>query len=264
MAKFSDEDFDAFVRPQTTTLRSSSYKRLDREQEQDEIEESTKPRSKNLLLVKKSKKAALEKYDIVDDADAAPVVKSAISGANVPISVWNACQLLLSEFSLSSRTQQELTQIVQRPSDMTQVDPLVIICDTIPTGSCDIYVKEVVPVSHLIIARGLKLEWSIDVVEDMASPSKTYDEVRVKPIKRANDDTSHIQPFGLVNQVRKHLGDDYEKMIMQVEYVLSKLGAMTPEEATSIDFMNAVQPEILKVIRGEKVYLKEKKNGLGK
>lgn len=158
----------------------------------------------------------------------------------VPYRLQEAASLLLNDRRLSKPATQELTvAYLQRPHEFITVDPLILVCASVDTGTTRIYCKETIPVSLHWMALALDAPFSLQVTPKVRTQEESWaDAITARPC-RAAQVSERVQPVGTLKAVQvavARLGQQVPvNLDQQVERYMAKLGA--------VDSLNACDPE---------------------
>lgn len=214
---------------------------------EEEEEEPLDERPQNGVVLKKFKSHDVDPAEILKNRKAKP--------GDPPIHVRPRTQNIVSfrihrsagilldahhqrEIQLDHGTISTLNEILKCDDEYTKTDPYVVICDTLNNGACAIYLKEVVPVSLLLLARFLGCAYVVDLGHKMRSKPKLYSDVFVKPFHDSK--TEHAQPFGLLETVQEELearGNNVEEAIQAVQIHMLRLGVIASVDACDETFL---------------------------
>lgn len=217
-----------------------------------------------------SNSVVLAKY-VSHDVDPAELLEGYVSNANsAPIQIRSRTEDIVSykihhaagvlveasqdkEIRLSRDALDDLNDILKYQDEYSMTDPYVVLWDTLDTGSCRIYMKEVVNVSTLLLARQLGCMYTVKVTDDMESAPRSYKEVNVKPFHDSKVD--YAQPFECEKTVReeleRHGKGDPDEIIRSVKVHMLKLGVTPSEVACDDSFLIEQTETIGKLIAGE-------------
>lgn len=174
----------------------------------------------------------------------------------VPYRTLAAADTLLSammagELALGQQTVQELQMISKCTDEFTMIDPPVCITDTLETDTCRIYLKEVVPVSLLVLALHLGLTYRVELIPGRSSRPKSYDQVTVKACKKIGAGQKPLhQPFHLRDAIFPALGRENEarrKMIL-VQIYFARKGAISSFDAADLSFLEVCKEDMPMVL----------------
>lgn len=195
-----------------------------------------------------------------------PINRGQGSTMKVPLRAQQACEELLlqsknKDISLTRETRQELDKLTQYPDEYTIIDPVVTITATVETGTCRIHLKEVVPVSILLLARVLGVTYFVQVTPKAKTPPTSYEEVPAKPFRDSRS-AENNQPFGTekaVNDQINNLQDmQPDEFVSQIKAYMFSLGPTSTLEASSMTFIETHTDAFKKILSGELVPLTKK------
>lgn len=174
-----------------------------------------------------------------------------------------ACELLLEhadEMRISNNTREELALLLQCTDAGTVVDPLITLYKSITTGTCNIYVKETIPVSVFLMALVLKATFFVQVTGKAKTPEETFDTVAVKPFKKGADETSAVavQTFDIEKAVHEKLVQrEAQDLVEQVVAYMHVVGPTSSAEACDGEFLATHLESMKKIFSGELVLVKQ-------
>jgi hypothetical protein len=202
-------------------------------------------------------KQMLEKQQLVGTVRLSAAVRRII-----PYDVRNALAVVLAhprDLDLPDEVRWSLDQKLQQSEDeFTRIDPIITVCTTINTGACNIYVKESVPISKLLMARALRLTYSVKITNKINTESYGFDDnaIVIKPYRGGADGRSRYANFGLSTlDFAREVGDD---MLDQVDAHMLQLGPMSPADVCDPQWLDDEQEVVGALLRGERVALKAK------
>jgi hypothetical protein len=164
---------------------------------------------------------------------------------------------------LDEDTRFAMEQIVQKCEDeFTRIDPLITISKTISTGHCNIYVKEVVPVSRFLIARALHATFVLQITGRVKTDPQPFDdnEINVRPFRREANSGSFADryaSFGLAELDLERQVNDPDTLD-QVEAHMISLGPLKPVDACNPEWLEDQQETVSALLKGERVAMKPK------
>lgn len=187
-------------------------------------------------------------------ANLGPIEEQRKNMTIIPYYIHNAATTLVGahndrDINLSQAAFNDLSRLSACRDEFTTIDPIIVISDTLFTGSCNIYLKEAIPVSFLVLAHYLKLTYGVEVVPDVTSKSKLYTEVTVKPYH--GKETKHAQEFGCEEAVKaalKQRGKNWQEMLKLVQIHYARVGAISPDVACDYTFIEAQLNVMSKVL----------------
>lgn len=187
-------------------------------------------------------------------------------GAKVPLRAQLAIDEILSyarskDITLDGKTLESLTMLTQRPDEFTIIDPLVTLSAVVETGTCKIYLKDVVPVSRYLLARTLGATYFVQVTPKAKTPPNTFDEVVVKPFKNSQsiDSKQLLGTEDIVEQKLRDLEDvNADELLRQTQAYMFALGPTSTLEASSPEYVETHLEAFRKIHRGELIPIKER------
>lgn len=158
---------------------------------------------------------------------------------------------------LTSNTRQELQMLLDCPDDGTRIDPLITIFTRVPTGTCIIHVKEIVPVSTLLKAIALNAQFTIQVTGKAKSQAMPFAQVSVKPCKE-NKEIIDVQTFDIEKIVEEKMQEEGHDE-QQVKAYMYSVGPVSSEQASDVDFIETHVEQVKDIFKGKLVVLRESK-----
>lgn len=169
--------------------------------------------------------------------------------------IIQACQA--GDFTLSAQALSELKSHFSVAQDnLVRVDPTVIISYTLDTGTCKVCVQESVLISLLLMARAMRLTFTVTLMEDIVSAPKSFAEVQIRP--DTGERLADTHRFGLAKLVEvnlKTLGLNVNLPL--VEMHMNQIGEMSSESVCGIDFLESQTDMINKVLNNASIVPKE-------
>jgi len=216
LSKSSRAKSDFVVKKRNKTVTFAPYGNDDDGLIQREIEHPTKNMDQLLLDVGGS-----TGYNV-------PIQSRIDNKKIIPYDIQHSAHLLLEahqqqDIILPQEALSSIKKLAECNDEFTQIDPLVVIHDTFNTGTCKIHVKEVVPISVLLLARYFNLTYSVHITDEMESNPRPFKTVKVKPYHGKS--TQHIQSLGCEALVKA-----YMKRVEQwklVEIYMLRMGAQS-------------------------------------
>lgn len=150
----------------------------------------------------------------------------------IPHSIWSAAKTLFN-YSSSHTLRDELGLLVERKSDLTTENPNVKIHHTIDTGSCLIYLSEVIPFSMYLFLLFKDAHYTVQVVPNTNPLRIDFTHVYVKRWSGKEKETK-TQPFHCESIIKEQYDD--EEYARAVEYV-NRLGPLNPEDVVVFSFI---------------------------
>ena len=146
----------------------------------------------------------------------------------IPYDIQHSAYLLLEahqqqDIRLPRETLSSIKKLAECNDEFTQIDPMVVIFDTFSTGTCKIHVKEVVPISVLLLARHFNLTYSVRITDEMESNPRPFKGVKVKPYHGKS--TQHIQSLGCQAMVNAYMKRAEQWKLVEI-YML-RMGAQS-------------------------------------
>lgn len=181
---------------------------------------------------------------LIEDDDEAPSTRSLPSSSlsmktsgPIPYRIQEAAHLLLNDRRLSKQTVGELTVVyLQKPHEFVTVDPPILVCASVDTGTSRIYCKEVINVSLHWLALALDAKFTLQVTPKARTPDEPWAEaITVRPCRSAQV-SERVQPVGTLAAVKRALSDRAPRNLdAQIERYMNKLGR--------VDSMTVCDPE---------------------
>lgn len=178
----------------------------------------------------------------------------------VPYRIRAAADALLvacenKEIRLDYTARNELGQIVACDDEYTMIDPPVVIWDTLYTGTCNIYLKEVVRFSVYLMACFFNLMYQVEAVPEALSDPKSYKQAKVKPYHDSN--VEHAQTLACEQTVMAYLRSTYgeegmEEKLKLIKIHLVRVGHISSFQATDPEFIQYHLENMGSVMSNEK------------
>lgn len=179
----------------------------------------------------------------------APIVRSE-SKRVIPYNVQHGAALLLEAHEDGDiRLTHELPTIRELAAcddEYTEADPSVVIWDTLSTGKCNIYLQEVLPVSYLLLARYLNLDYTVTIMEDVESKPRSFQEVHVEPY--TGQRSEGMQTLGCQELVRQRLSKEPKSTWRLVEIYMLRMGPLSPQFVVNDEWLEAQTVAMGKVL----------------
>lgn len=169
----------------------------------------------------------------------------------IPYRIYNAASEIMNahqekEIRISPETISDMEALLTCDDEFTKTDPYVVIYDTLSTGSCNIYMKEIVPISILLLAQVLGCQYQLEITPEMRSDAKPFSKVLVKPFH--DSATEHAQPFFCEEIVREQLGTRAHATIQKVQVMMLQKGVIPSREACDTNFLLDACDEVKKLL----------------
>jgi hypothetical protein len=193
-----------------------------------------------------------------DDDDDLPTVavprrEQVKVGAPVSYRQQEAASLLIGDRRLSKPSIQELTMAyLHKPHEFITLDPLILVCASVETGTARIYCKEVVNVSLHWMALALDATFFVQVTPKARTPEEPWTEaITARPCRSAqtSERVQRVDVLACVQRALAKLGDSIpsdldqqvEQYMTQVVGVMDSATACDPEWARDhIDALRAI------------------------
>lgn len=243
-----DDEFEAeismFRTPTAPPLKKTQKKRFSdyaNEGVEDDDDQPPPPPRRQLSQLTKKKASFLIEED--EDDDDLPKsrqlnIKPVAGAAVVPYRLQEAASLLLGDRRISQSTASELTvAYLQKSHEFVMVDPLIIVCASVDTGTSRIYCKELVNVSLHWMALALDASFFLQVTPKVRTQDEPWAEaVTARPCRSAQV-SERIQPVGTLAAVKRAIDEMEvpEDLDKQIEQYMKKLG--------KVDSASACDPE---------------------
>lgn len=161
-----------------------------------------------------------------------PIQESISNKRIIPYDTRHGAALLLNAYEGKEvNFSREMVAVLQKLADcddeFTEVDPKIVIYDQLSTGTCTIYVEEVVPVSILLLARYFNLAYSITITEDMESKPRYFRDVKTEPPQGRSTQFKNIQGLGCAEAVKRAVRKDEQWKLIQIYMI--RMGAQSPQ-----------------------------------
>lgn len=178
-----------------------------------------------------------------------PESSSSSGGGTIPYELQQAARTIVDAFKagtlrhLSTEVAKVFEQIAARPNQYFGIDPLVFISYTLWTGSCNIFLKESIPLSKLLFLIHFDAEFSVEILPDgeTVSRPKKFTDVSVTPFDGSS--TSHAQNFKwkqIMGQVFVSRGiNEMEQrdMLDNLNYFMETLGELDSANVADMLFI---------------------------
>lgn len=176
-----------------------------------------------------------------------------------------ACETLVAHaeaIRMTNNTMEELMLLLQCTDEGAIVDPLITLYKSVSTGTCNIYLKETVPLSVFLMALVLKATFFVQVTGKAKTPVETFDTVAIKPFKKnANDIVANgggAQPFDVEKAVQDKLElRSAQDLVEQVVAYMHVVGPISSMEACDGEFIETHIESIKKIFSGDLVLVKQ-------
>ena len=176
-----------------------------------------------------------------------------------------ACETLVAHadaIRMTNNTREELMLLLQCTDEGAIVDPLITIYKSVSTGTCNIYLKETVPLSVFLMALVLKATFFVQVTGKAKTPVDTFDTVAIKHFKKNADDIvangGGAQPFDIEKAVQDKLElRSAQDLVEQVVAYMHVVGPISSMEACDGEFIETHIESIKKIFAGELVLVKQ-------
>lgn len=197
-----DDDEDSFKRPLSKNSNSDFVSKKTR-----------KTRDPNDVILREIEREPENLDRVLDLAGGhtgfwdAPIQESiALNKRIISYDVQHSATLLLDahenkDIRLGYESHETMKKLAQCADEYTEVDPRVVIYDTFNTGVCKIYVKEVIPISILLLARHFNLDYTLQITADLESKPRSYKDIKIKAFHGGS--TDHVQGLGCEEAVKK-------------------------------------------------------------
>ncbi len=244
-----------------------------REEFQEEDEDS--PRQRPVAVRKPTVRPAREvdtagEFDNDDDGgDESVILQNGqrrstkfARGKTIPFAVQQAARLLRDQFNASvkavplmaGRLDDGLEVIAGTTCDLAVVDPYVVLRASFQVTGITVFLKEVVPISRYLLARLLKLRFTVPFRND----NVLYDEaVQLRPYKGVVS-SIEAQPFGCADEVESVLNDDatYAELVPQFEGFMKSLGPLSPSDVCDDIWVEQTLDKFQQILEGTLVVVK--------
>jgi hypothetical protein len=179
-----------------------------------------------------------------------------------------ACETLVAHadaIRMTNNTREELMLLLQCTDEGAIVDPLITLYKSVSTGTCNIYVKETIPLSVFLMALVLKATFFVQVTGKAKTPEETFDTVAIKPFKKNADEIGidgggGAQPFGIEKAVQDKLElRNAQDLVEQVVAYMHVVGPISSMEACDGEFIETHIESVKKIFSGDLVLVKQQK-----
>lgn len=175
-----------------------------------------------------------------------PIRRGDATARIVPAAVQAAIAVLNdyeeSDRALGSATMDALLRLRDFPSELVRIDPQVVLYHTVNTGTCLLYLKEVVPVSYYLLARTLGATFRVQLTAKAKLAPLKFDEVAVREF-RGNSHSERYQSFDCERTVDARIEEALETQevdadfLPQIKTYIYSLGPVSPAEACDVDWL---------------------------
>ncbi|MBX9636669.1 MAG: hypothetical protein K2Q45_03870 [Nitrosomonas sp.] len=171
------------------------------------------------------------------------------------------------KIGLQKETLQQLELLSQCTDEGTMVDPFVVVYKSVYTGTCTIYLKEVVPLSIFLLAIVLKATFYVQVTPKSKTPEETFDlsTVQLKPFTKNVDEynptSNKAQPFNIEEAVQRKMqlrGDDASYMD-QVTAYMHGIGPLSSFQVCEAEVLEPYLEAIKDIFANKLVVIKDAK-----
>ncbi len=148
-----------------------------------------------------------------------------------------------------------LSLLVTRQCSVDCVDPLVVMWSTaVNTGTCTVYLEDVVPVSVYLTACAAKLEYNVQVTSKVSTAPLQCDTstVHVKPYEGPESAIEGVQSFGLPS------AEGAADLQMQIKAHMLTLGPLRPHDVCDPGWIEANVDTVERILRREHVVVMKK------
>ncbi len=166
--------------------------------------------------------------------------------------------------SLPMEVAQMMEKIGNQPNEFTGIDPFVFICYTLWTGSCNIYLKEAIPISALILLVYFQSDFTVEILPDgeTVSRPKKFTEVTIFPYD--GSDTGFAQAFKwkrILSQAFESNGMRQDEKMADVQYFMESIGERSSLSVADMFFVQDQAKVIGSFLNDEKLVAPEIKLG---
>lgn len=216
---------------------------------------SMTPASAPSIVLKHFKSHDTDPNELLDGyvakVDAPPIQIRPRDQTIIPYRIYNSALEIMTahqdkEIRISQETLNDMDALLKCDDEFTKTDPYVVIYDTLSTGSCNIYMKEIVPVSILLLAQVLDCQYQLEIMRGVLSDPKPFSKVPVKPFHDSLID--HAQPFFCEEIVREKLGSKADGTIKKVQVMMLQKGVIPSREACDTNFLLDACEEVKKLL----------------
>lgn len=191
----------------------------------------------------------------------APIERSGELKRIIPYNVCHGAKLLLAahgdgDIRLGNEAVMQLRKLSACDDEYTATDPTVVIWDTLSTGTCKIYVQEVVPISVLLLARHFDLHYTITIMEDTESKPRPFTGVNVEPYYGQR--VEGPPPLGCALAVKQRMAREPAAKTRLVEIFMLRIGALSPETACDGEWIETQTELIGKVLNRQSLAAPER------
>lgn len=268
---FADEDDMPMPPPRRPAQRKPTL----REEFADDDEDSH-PRQRPIAVRRPRPVRDIDtagEFDNDDGADESVILQNGqrrstkfARGKTIPFAIQQAARLLRDQFSASvksvplmaGRLDDGLEVIAGTTCDLAVVDPYVVLRASFQVTGITVFLKEVVHISYYLLARLLKLRFTVPFRNDVVF----YDEaVQLRPYKGVVS-SIEAQPFGCADEVESVLRDDdtYAELLPQFEGYMKSLGPLSPFDVCDEIWVEQTLDKFQQILDGTLVVIKPPPN----
>jgi hypothetical protein len=230
-----------------------------------------KPKPKRPVLLEEEDDAITthsHRKSFLDGMDVSvPITRASSSLTKVPFRVQQAAERILESDTMhraDKRVLQHLSMVASSPNELCVVDPHVWMRGFVDTGTCRVCLCEALPISEYLLARALRLSFSVQITPKAKTPPLEYEEaaasdIVLKPWTGDKPTASHAQPYGCSEQVRARMESAHPKLVQQVEVYMYALGPLSPALVVELEWVEAQLEAMKKILSGELVPMRPKK-----
>jgi len=259
-----DSDSPKKVKKQKSKLDTSSNHKQNfgLNQEQEEEEQNFVERESD-IFVRPQKQQSKQR------ANVAVIPESNRNGKPVPLVLQNAAETMLfyandGFIRLNYDIKVQLEKFVHAPNEFTVVDPFIFISYTIWTGSCNIYMKDALPISSFILLLYFDCSFVVEIIPDgvTLTKQKKFTEVNISPYD--GTDFSFAQSFKWKQILKEAFLErdlNQEEKTEDVNYFMQTLGELSSASVADLMFLQEQANLIGSYLNNQKIVYAEKKIG---
>jgi hypothetical protein len=187
-------------------------------------------------------------FDGVRTNHGAPIYERVENKRVIPYNVQHGASLLLDahndqDIRLGYEALKEIQMLAACDDEFTRVDPFVVIYDTFTTGTCKIYVEEVVPISDLLLARFFDFHYKVVIMEDIESNPRNFKAIKARPyVGKTHTD---VQSLGCSDMVKQRLSAEQTKL---VQIYMLRMGPQSSSFVCDFDWLETQTKAMGKVL----------------
>jgi len=188
-------------------------------------------------------------FEGIKTSHGAPLYEQVEDKRIISYNIQHSASLLLDahndqEIRLGYEALKEIKLLAQCNDEFTRVDPLVVIYDTFSTGTCKIYVEEVVPISDLLLARFFDFHYKVVIMEDIESNPRNFKSIKARPYTGRS--YVEFQSVGCSKMVKDRLSLEQTKLI---QIYMLRMGPQASSAVCDFDWLETQTKAMGKVLQ---------------